>query len=93
MEAAVRLRIIIYGNVQGVFFRAGVQSEARRLGLRGWVRNLPDGSVEAVAEGERKALEKLLEWCGHGPDGASVSEVRIRWEAASGKLAGFRITY
>lgn len=88
-----RLHILVFGDVQGVFFRAGAQSEARKLGLKGWVRNNDDGSVEAVAEGERTQLEKLLEWCSHGPAGASVSNVEHRWGDASGEFPDFGVRY
>jgi len=88
-----RLHIIIIGDVQGVFFRAGAQSEARKLGITGWARNLPDGSVEVTAEGAHESLEKLLVWCGHGPAGASVSEIKSEWLAATGEFADFRIKY
>jgi acylphosphatase len=86
-----RLHIIVTGSVQGVFFRAGVQSEARKLGLSGWVRNREDGSVELEAEGERGSLESLLIWCYHGPKGASVSDLEFAWLDACGAYAGFEI--
>jgi acylphosphatase len=89
MEA--RLHLIIYGDVQGVFFRAGAKGEAVRLGLKGWVRNLPDGSVEAMAEGERNALSKFLAWCSHGPAGADVKEIEKEWMETKGDLRGFSI--
>jgi acylphosphatase len=89
----MRIRILVFGDVQGVFFRAGAQDEARRLGLRGHVRNMPDGSVEVVAEGGRGALERLLRWCSHGPAGASVSEIKNEWLQATGEFADFRIKY
>jgi acylphosphatase len=88
-----RLHILIFGGVQGVFFRTGAQSEAKRLGITGWVHNLPDGSVEVMAEGGREPLESLLEWCGHGPAGAAVSEIKSEWLAASGKFNDFRVKY
>ncbi len=90
---AYRLHIIVIGDVQGVFFRAGAQGEARRLGITGWARNLPDGSVEVMAEGAHGPLERLLEWCGHGPAGASVSGIKSWWLAATGEFTDFRITY
>ncbi|MCI0503889.1 acylphosphatase [Candidatus Micrarchaeota archaeon] len=88
---AERLHIIITGDVQGVFFRAGVQGEARKRGISGWVRNVPDGTVEVMAEGGRAALESLLEWCSHGPAGASVTEVKSERASASGEFADFII--
>jgi len=88
-----RLHLIVSGDVQGVFFRAGAQSEARRLGVSGFARNREDGSVEVVAEGERAKLEKLLEWCSHGPAGASVSEVKEEWMESKKEFKDFRIRY
>jgi len=89
----VRLHIRVSGDVQGVFFRAGAQSEAKRLGLRGWVRNVNDSSVEALAEGAKSALDEFLQWCSKGPAGASVSEVKYEWMEATGEFKGFRIRY
>jgi acylphosphatase len=86
-----RIHIRIFGDVQGVFFRAGVQEEAQRLGLKGWVRNRDDGSVEVVAEGGTEALRELLEWCSHGPIGASVSRCEHEWLSGTGGFAGFEI--
>ncbi|MFH0737172.1 MAG: acylphosphatase [Candidatus Micrarchaeota archaeon] len=86
-----RLRLIIHGDVQGVFFRAGAETEAKRLGLVGWVKNLPDGSVETMAEGERNALLRFLDWCSHGPAGASVSAVEKEWLKTQEGFKDFRI--
>ena len=86
-----RIHITIFGDVQGVFFRAGVQGEARRLGVGGWARNVGDGSVEVMAEGEAGSLEKLLEWCMHGPSGASVSHCEYEWLADRGEFERFEI--
>ncbi len=88
-----RLHVIVSGDVQGVFFRAGAQEEARRLGLVGWVRNNDDGSVEATAEGGRESLERLLAWFSHGPAGASVSKMQHEWLEATGEFSDFRIRY
>lgn len=77
MNAAVeRQHVVVSGRVQGVGFRYFTVAEARRLGLRGWVRNAPDGSVEIVAEGPPERLRELVAWCRHGPPSAHVSEVR-----------------
>ena len=67
----------IYGKVQGVFFRASTQAKARELGLTGWVKNEADGSVSAVAQGEDKAVQALVEWCHKGPQQAEVERVEI----------------
>ena len=92
--AIARLHILVSGDVQGVFFRAGTQGEARKLGVVGWVRNVPAGDgVEVMAEGERSALEKLLEWCSHGPAGASVSKTEHEWLDSTGEFRDFRVRY
>ncbi|MEM4390050.1 MAG: acylphosphatase [Candidatus Micrarchaeia archaeon] len=91
--AMARLHLRVYGLVQGVFFRASTEDVARGLGLTGWVRNVSDGSVEVIAEGEREALEKLLAWCRKGPPGARVSKVDFEWQAFRGEFADFRTTY
>jgi acylphosphatase len=93
MSDKARIRILVFGDVQGVFFRANTQSEGGRLGVSGWVRNLPDGSVEVLAEGEKEALGKLLEWCRHGPAGASVDRLESEWLEFRGDLNGFRVRY
>ncbi len=74
-----RLHIIISGTVQGVFYRANTKEQADRLGVTGWVRNICDGNVEIVAEGEREKLEQLLDWCWHGPVDAKVSDLEYGW--------------
>jgi acylphosphatase len=70
----------VSGLVQGVCFRYYTGREAKSLGLRGFVKNCPDGTVEVLAQGEKKALEGLAEWLHKGPSGASVKEVKITWE-------------
>lgn len=82
----------VSGRVQGVFFRAFVSQHARELGLTGWVRNLPEGSVEVTAEGERTGLEKLAHMVRQGPPASSVTNVEIHWAEYTGKYAGFGIT-
>lgn len=74
-----RARAVIRGRVQGVFFRAETRDRARSLGLSGWVRNVPDGTVEAVFEGDRERIESILGWCRQGPALAQVDEVQIEW--------------
>lgn len=76
----VRARVVIHGRVQGVFFRDSARREARARGLTGWVRNQPDGSVEAVIQGERAAVEALVRWCHTGPPEAAVAAVDLAWE-------------
>lgn len=69
--------LVIHGRVQGVAFRASAESEAKRLGLHGWVRNLRDGSVEALVGGKRPAVESFVEWAHKGPPAAHVSDVEV----------------
>ncbi|HEY3110785.1 MAG TPA: acylphosphatase [Chloroflexota bacterium] len=88
---AARVHLVISGLVQGVGFRLATQREASRLGLAGWVRNLPDGRVEAVAEGSDESIERLVDWCRRGPAGARVHDLAVeRWPLA-GQRGGFTI--
>jgi len=86
-----RLETIVHGDVQGVFFRHQTRIEATRLGVVGTVRNLPDGTVEVVAEGPHAALERLLTWLHRGPEMARVERVDARWHDAKGAHSGFVI--
>jgi acylphosphatase len=90
--APARLEIVVVGMVQGVWFRASTREEARRLGIRGWVRNLPDGRVQAVFEGEEEVLRRMLAWCRVGPPGARVAQVEERWSAATDGFEDFSIS-
>jgi acylphosphatase len=89
--ARVRAHVWISGRVQGVFFRAHTKELADELGLTGWVRNLPDGRVEAVFEGEEDAVKEAIEWCKRGPPLASVEKVEVRYEQPTGEFKDFRI--
>lgn len=91
MKARVHVRIS--GYVQGVYFRYHTRELAQRLGLRGWVRNTPDDQVEAVFEGEKGAVERMLEFCHRGPSGAQVADVEIKWEQPRGEFSGFEVRY
>ena len=81
----IRRRVVVHGRVQGVFFRGSTQDEARRAGIDGWVRNRPDGAVEAVFEGEADAVEQLVAYCHHGPSWAEVTRVDVIEEAPEGE--------
>ena len=83
--------MIVSGVVQGVGFRMYAQRQARSLGLRGYVRNLPSGEVEIVAEGDADAIEKLIAWARIGPPAADVEDVRVTYADATGGLGGFDI--
>jgi acylphosphatase len=89
--ALKQLHLTIRGRVQGVYFRASAQREARRLGLNGWVRNRPDGSVEVLAEGEEVAIRELHGWAQKGPGAARVERVDTRWRSYTGEFPDFRI--
>lgn len=88
-----RINVIISGNVQGVFFRANTKDRADKLGLKGYVRNLPDGSVEAVFEGKESDIKKILEFCRKGPPGAKVENVEVKEETYKGEFDSFEIRY
>lgn len=75
-----RAHVRVHGRVQGVFFRAEARDRACSLGVAGWVRNAPDGSVEAVFEGAAERVETLVAWCRRGPAGAWVDNVEVEWE-------------
>ena len=89
----VRAHVIIEGRVQGVFFRAHTQNEARLRKVTGWVKNSYDGKVEAVFEGEKNAVHALIDWCHTGSPHALVKNVEIRWEDYQGEFSSFSITY
>jgi acylphosphatase len=90
-RARVRVRLRVSGLVQGVFYRQSTAGEATRLGLAGWVRNLPDGSVEVVAEGRRAEVERLVAWCRRGPPAARVEDLEAGWEAPTGVEGPFTV--
>jgi acylphosphatase len=82
------VRIIVKGKVQGVFYRASAKEEAAKLGLNGWVANRADGSVEAIASGEKSSVEKFIEWCRKGPVRAQVQEIIVE-DAEAYTATGF----
>jgi len=89
----VRAHVFVNGRVQGIFFRQETKHEADRRGVSGWVRNLSDGRVEAVFEGEEEAVKALIEFCKRGPPMARVTNVDLAWENYKGEFDGFRIKY
>jgi len=91
MAAKVRAHVYIQGRVQGVFYRDWTKRLANSLDLTGWVRNLTDGRVEAVFEGEKKMVKKMAGECKAGPKIASVSHVDVIWEKATGEFKDFAI--
>jgi len=94
MADLASVRVIVYGYVQGVFFRAFASRRATELGLTGYVRNLPDGeAVEVLAEGERKQLEELIGYLKAGPPAAKVDKVVTNWSEYTGNYSRFSIRY
>lgn len=88
-----RAHVLVSGRVQGVFFRSETRYEAKKRGVKGWVRNLRDGRVEAVFEGEEEAVKELIEFCRRGPRGARITYVETTWESYTGKFENFEIRY
>ena len=93
MTDLASVHVVVYGYVQGVFFRAFVSQWAIELGLTGYVRNLPGGGIEVNAEGERKRLEELIGYLKAGPRAAKVEKIVINWLEYSGSYSSFRIRY
>lgn len=87
----VRVTVRVKGRVQGVFYRQSTLEQAQQLGINGWVRNLPDGDVEAVFEGTEQAVEQMLAWCRQGPSAARVDDIIISRETPTGAESGFRV--
>ncbi len=93
MTDLAAVQAVVYGRVQGVFFRAFVSQRATELGLNGYVRNVPEGGVEVQAEGERKKLEGLIGHLKVGPPAARVERVATNWLEYTGGYSGFGIRY
>ena len=91
--AKVRAHLIISGRVQGVFFRYTMEQVASKLNVTGWAKNRFDGKVEAVLEGDKENVEKVIEWSHNGPAGAVVENVEISWEKHIGEFNNFSIEY
>ena len=88
-----RAHVVVSGAVQGVFFRQETKRQAEAHGVSGWVRNRDDGAVEAVFEGEKQDVKALVEFCKHGPSGAMVTNVNVKWENFTGEFNDFKILY
>jgi acylphosphatase len=86
-----RAHVFIRGKVQGVYFRQNTKQVATRRGVTGWVRNLPDGRVEAIFEGDNRDVNEVIEWCHVGPPKAKVEDVDVRFEKHTGEFANFTI--
>ena len=91
MVPRVRAHLLISGLVQGVFYRQSTQRVASQYSVTGWVRNLPDGRVEAVLEGGEQDVQQVIAWCRHGPPQAEVGDVAVEWRPASGEDSRFAV--
>ena len=91
MEKNVSAHIWVSGTVQGVFFRVEARDQAQKLGLVGWIKNLPSGDVEGYAEGSKTNLEKWIKWCHVGSTRASVTHVKITWGQETKEISSFNI--
>ncbi len=90
-EMMLRAHVRVEGKVQGVYYRAHARDKATRLGVTGWVRNLPDGSVEVVIEGNEPSVRAMLEWCRNGPARAEVVRTHVTWEPYTGEFDRFSV--
>lgn len=86
-----RVKIKVFGEVQGVFFRYSAKEKANQLGLKGWVENAKDGTVEIMAEGKEENLKKYIDWCYLGPPMAKVEKIEMEWQEATGEFKTFEI--
>lgn len=93
VKMKTRTHIFVSGKVQGVFFRSSTEEKAQEIGVTGWVRNLADGRVEAVFEGEQDKVEEMVHWCKKGPQYAIVDGVEVIPENYKGEFQGFIIRY
>jgi len=89
--ANTRAEIRVSGRVQGVWFRQSTKNTADQYGVKGWCRNNPDGSVEAVFEGEETAVKAVVNWSERGPDMARVDDLQVEWEMPTGEFERFQI--
>ncbi len=88
-----RVHVYISGKVQGVFFREYTRRKAKNLGIKGWVRNLPDGRVEAIFEGEKEKIKEMIEWCHTGSPYSKVEKVEVTEEEYKGEFEDFEIRW
>ena len=93
LSVKIRAHVIVTGKVQGVFYRAETASKAKQLRLTGWVRNLPDGRVEGIFEGEETNVQKMVDFCRRGPPNAYVVDVEVRRQEWKGEFDNFTVKY
>jgi acylphosphatase len=87
----IKAHVLISGRVQGVFFRQKTRMHAEQVGVNGWVKNLFDGRVEAMFEGDEAAVKKLVEWCRHGPSRAQVENLEVEWQENKNEFTNFKV--
>lgn len=88
----IRAHIFVSGRVHGVCFRADTQQIAREIGLTGWVKNLLNGKVEIVVEGEKEKVKQMVDWVKHGPPAAKVNNIDIQWQEYIGEFKNFYVS-
>ncbi len=93
MVSKSRAHVFVTGRVQGVLFRYTTKAEAKLRSVKGWTRNLPDGRLEAVFEGDKDKVEELVDFCHYGPSEAKVSSIEVTWEEYTGEFKEFSIHY
>jgi acylphosphatase len=93
METKARAHVVVTGRVQGVYYRYATREEAVMRGVKGWIRNLKDGRVEAVFEGEKSKVEEVIDFCHYGPSAAKVSSMEVTWDEYTGEFKGLSIRY
>lgn len=93
MDEKIRANIFVSGKVQGVWFREKTKQKAETLGVFGWVKNLSDGRVGAVFEGEKEKVEEMVKWARKGPFWAKVNGLKVEWEEYKGEFASFEVRY
>lgn len=91
--AKIRAHVYVTGRVQGVYFRQNTRHQAQMRSVKGWVRNLSDGRVEAVFEGEEDPVKAMVDFCGRGPAGSAVTDVAVIWEPFANEFLSFAILY
>ncbi|OLS25427.1 MAG: Acylphosphatase [Candidatus Heimdallarchaeota archaeon LC_2] len=93
MSEEKRVKLVIFGIVQGVFYRTSAIKEAKMLTIVGWIKNRSDSSVECIAEGTRSNLEKFISWCKNGPPHAKVERIDVEWLEPTNEFTNFEIKY
>ena len=93
MNKRVRAHVFVSGRVQGIFFRQNTQKKAKKLAVTGWVKNLSDGRVEAIFEGEKERVEEMIKWARRGPILAKVNDLQVEWQEYQGEFNGFEIRF